>query len=196
MVGYLETNCYIVKSGKDCLVIDPGGDAGEILSVVEEQGLCVHAIVVTHGHFDHYLAAGELHEATGAPIYVGIDDLSALRDPGWMVEYIPSGYIAPREIKGLSDGDTVGAGELSFQVMSTPGHSPGSVCLHSPGVLFSGDLLFSGSIGRTDFPGGDSRAMRESLRKVGRLPDHTVVYPGHGPSTTIGKEKESNPYMD
>ncbi len=195
-VGPLGTNCYIVSSGKDSLVVDPGEDASEILSVIREKGLSVNAIIVTHGHFDHYIAAGALQEALGAPVYTGADDLSALRDPGWMAEYMPPGYIAPKEIKGLSDGDTVSAGELTFRVISTPGHSPGSVCLYSPGVLLSGDLLFMGSIGRTDLPGGDSRAIRESLVKVGRLPDDTVVYPGHGPSTTIGEEKASNPYMD
>lgn len=195
-VGYLETNCYIVSSGLDCLVIDPGDDAGEILSVIRDKGLRVHAILITHGHFDHFMAAGELQKAFGVPVYIGKDDADLLRDPGWMSEYMSPGYTAPRDLRTLSDGDTVSAGELSFQVMSAPGHSPGSVCFHSPGVLFSGDLLFMGSIGRTDLPGGNSIAIRESLAKVGRLAGDTAVYPGHGPSTTVGEEKTSNPYMD
>ncbi len=194
-VGSLETNCYIVASDRDCLVIDPGDDAGIILEVVGREGLRVHGIVLTHGHFDHYLAAGEVQEATGCPVYVGAADLPSLKDPGWMAEYMPPGHVMPEDVRVLSDGDTVEAGVLSFRVIHTPGHSPGSICLYSPGVLFSGDLLFNGSVGRTDLPGGDSRAMRESLRKVGMFPDDTVVYPGHGPSTTIGEEKESNPYL-
>jgi hydroxyacylglutathione hydrolase len=194
-VGSLETNCYIVTSAKDCLVIDPGGDAGTILRVVLEKGLRVHSIVLTHGHFDHYLAAGEVQESTGAPVYVGAGDLPTVKDPGWMARYLPSWPHVPKDIRTLCDDDTVLAGELSFRVMSTPGHSPGSLCLYSPGVLFAGDLLFRGSIGRTDLPGGDTRAMSESLLQVGQLPDDTVVYPGHGPSTTVGEEKESNPYL-
>jgi hydroxyacylglutathione hydrolase len=194
-VGSLETNCYIVVSDRDSLVIDPGDQAGIILDVIKRKGLGIHAIVLTHGHFDHYLAAGEVQKATGCPVYVGAADLQAVKDPGWMAEYMPSGHVMPEDVRVLSDGDTVEAGGLSLRVIHTPGHSPGSICLYSPGVLFSGDLLFNGSIGRTDLPGGDSRAMRESLRKVGEFSDDTVVYPGHGPSTTIGGEKESNPYL-
>ncbi len=194
-VGPLEANCYIAYSGKDSIVIDPGDEANSILSFVREKGLRVHAIVLTHGHFDHFLAAGKLQEALGAPVYIGREDLPMLTDPGWMAEYIPPGYVPPRDVRPLADGDTVGGGLLGVKVMSTPGHSPGSVCLYAPGVLFSGDLLFSGGIGRTDLPGGDPSAIKESLAKVVQLPDGTLVYPGHGPMTTIGDEKISNPYL-
>lgn len=194
-VGQLETNCYIAASGKKCVVVDPGGCARDILAKVNESALEVESILLTHGHFDHFLAAGEVQAATGAPVLVGAEDVPFLKDPGWMGEYMPKSAALPRDVRPIREGDVVTVGAESLSVIHTPGHSPGSSCFRAPEILFSGDLIFRRDVGRTDLPGGDDGDLMRSLERIMKLPDSTTIYPGHGPSTTVGYEKARNPYL-
>jgi glyoxylase-like metal-dependent hydrolase (beta-lactamase superfamily II) len=192
-MGPLEANCYIVACEEtlEGIVIDPGDEPDRIIEEIED--IEVVAIVLTHAHFDHVGAAGDIKEKTGAPIavheadvglYGGVKDQAAFW--GYKLDPLP----APDRL--LSEGDIIEAGTLSFTVVHTPGHSPGSICLYVGNAVFTGDTLFAGSIGRTDFPGGSMSDMRESFRKLMRLPDETLVFSGHGPGTTIGQERAEN----
>lgn len=179
VVGPLATNCYIVAAQKDgkAMVIDPGEDAPEILDALEADGLKAVYIVTTHAHFDHIQAVRELKAATGAEVF------------GHPADGLP---FADSE---LVDGMEFFFDGLTLKVIHTPGHSPGSCSLLTEGALFSGDLLFEGSVGRTDFPGGSYDQLLDSLDKIRPLPGSTVVYPGHGPATTMGREVEFNPFF-
>ena len=197
-LGALDTNCYIVWDDQRIgMVIDPADGAEKILAFIEEENLTIAAVVLTHAHFDHLLAAQDVCAATSAPLYVGKRDEEALADPvrnlSGVFQMCPP--IRLRADKTLSEGDTVQVGELSFSVLETPGHTPGCVCLMGENVLFSGDTLFRDSIGRVDFPGGDIPAMLTSLRRLTMLPAETVVYSGHGPVTTMAREVKKNPYL-
>ena len=195
-VGMLQTNCYIAgcpKVGR-CIVIDAGDEAGRILERVGAHGWKVELIVNTHAHFDHMLGVEELRKATGAPVAVHKSDVYWLQHAGEAFGLgQQAGVKADRE---LADGDELQLGEHSFEVIHTPGHSPGGICLLTTGILFSGDTLFSLGVGRTDLPGGDWNELIESVHdRLFTLPPDTVVYPGHGPSTTIGYEKANNPFV-
>lgn len=198
VLGDLETNCYMVwDDAKQALIIDPADDADTILDAVRQEGLTVVAVVLTHAHFDHMLAAESVCIATGAPLYVGRGDVDAMTDPirnlsGWFSDSEP---VTMTGVRPLKEGDTLRIGETVFAVMETPGHTPGCICLYSEGYLFAGDTLFRDSIGRLDFPGGDPNAMVCSLRRLMQLPEDTMVYSGHGPATTIGREMRHNPYL-
>lgn len=198
ILGELETNCYLVwGENGDGIVIDPADGAEEILAAIRERAILVKAVVLTHVHFDHMLAAEAVCDATGAPLFVGVGDQDALTDSnrnlsGW---FSPGKEIFINKAECLRDGDTISIGNEIFTVIETPGHTPGCICLHSGNTLFSGDTLFCSSIGRLDFPGGDVEAMELSLARLLQLPAETVVYSGHGPSTTIGREKKYNPYL-
>lgn len=198
-LGDLQTNCWLVDDGAGgpLLVIDPAGDAEVLLDAIA--GDDVSIVVLTHGHFDHLGAADAVREATGAPLAVHEADAgfitSAVTTGGVMFGYDHSTSAAERT---LADGDTIEAGTLRFRVLHTPGHTPGSICLleEAEGQLFSGDTLFAGSVGRTDFPGGDGRALSRSIaEKLAGLPPETVVHSGHGPDTTVGREVRVNPFF-
>ena len=197
-VGDLATNCYVVgcEDTLEAIVIDPGGDADRILAQVRALNLRVTRIVDTHGHFDHTLANGAVKAATGAPVAIHQADADMLTNPlksfaFWAGSLKPG---APADSL-LKDGDVVQFGHQELKVLHTPGHSPGSISLACPGLVFTGDALFQGSIGRTDFPGGSYDVLLRSIRtRLLTLPDETVAYTGHGPATTIGEERRSNPY--
>lgn len=202
-VGQLDANCFLVDDGQGGLavVIDPGDDYWRIADGLGAAQ--VAAVVLTHGHFDHLGAAGRLVEEFGAPLMVHEDDAAFITDAagtgGAMFGFTE--HVAPHADRLLAASDTVEAGELVLHVLHTPGHTPGCICLYvqdphgGPAHLFSGDTLFAGSVGRTDFPRGDSAAMRESIStRLAPLPGDTIVHPGHGPDTTIGREARINPF--
>ncbi len=204
-VGPLEANCWVVAArvGEPAIVIDPGGDAPVILA--ELAGATVSAVVLTHGHFDHLGAAAEVVAATGAPLLVHEADAARITSDeahgtgGAMFGF--DGLVAPPADRLLRDGDAVVSGDLKLTVLHTPGHTPGGICLFAEDPdggaphLFTGDTLFALSVGRTDFPGGDARALSTSIaRKFTALPEATLVHPGHGPDSTIGREARLNPF--
>jgi len=203
VLGVLETNCWVVAddAGGPAVVIDPADDVYAILDAVGERS--VSAIVLTHKHFDHIGAVRDLIAATGAPLLIHSADAGDLGDAvttgGAQFGFT---HTAPAPDRTLDDGDVVTAGEMTLTVLHTPGHTPGGICLlaESPAdpapQLFSGDTLFAGSVGRTDFAGGDSRALSNSIAcKLATLPAETIVHPGHGPDTTIGRERRLNPFF-
>lgn len=200
VVGPIQCNCYIVgdSATKEAIVIDPGDQPDDILDSVQRHGLKLVGAVATHAHFDHVLGAEAIRERAGVPFYLHIDDvplLAALQEQGRM--FLGREFSPPPEVdRHYADGDELAAGSLKLAVIHTPGHSPGSISLLAPGeAVFSGDTLFAGSIGRTDLPGGDHEleltSIRERLFPLEDLP----VYPGHGPPTSIDKEKISNPFV-
>lgn len=198
-VGPLGVNCYLAgdEAGREAIIIDPGADAEAIISSVEKLKLDVKLLVVTHGHFDHTGALKALKDATNAGIAIHKDDAPMLnkKDP-IAASFGFSFPVPPPADKLLSDGEKITIGKLIFQVIHTPGHTPGCICLLVGNKLFSGDTLFYSGVGRTDLPGGSTRIIQESIRgRLFTLPDDTVVYPGHGPETTIGQEKQGNPYV-
>lgn len=199
-VGPLACNCYIVgdPTTRQAIVIDPGGDADVLAEAIATHQLTVTAIVATHAHFDHVIAAERLRELTGAPFYLHDSDRPVL---DWMQEsaqmFLGVDVGPPPEVDtSVSEGDVLSAGEMQLHVIHTPGHSPGSISLLGDGALFSGDTLFAGSIGRTDLPGGDSRALVDAVKgKLFTLDQSLPVHPGHGPSTTLERERLSNPFV-
>lgn len=196
-LGALQANCYLLSDEEGATaVIDPGDEAGTILETVRAGELAVEAILLTHAHFDHILAADELRRETGAPVYVYETDAPALADPRRSLTVLAKGGAGPlRADHLLKDGEELRVGRLTVSVLHTPGHTPGSCCFLCGDALFSGDTLFAGSIGRTDFPGGDDQAMAASLRMLAALEPGIRVFPGHGESTTLSKERMENPYL-
>lgn len=196
VLGELETNCFVVAddAGGSLIVIDPAGEAARLLAAIGERPVGV--IVLTHGHFDHLGAARELVAATGASLLVHAADAASITSAhGSGAAMFGLDYSAPAADRELIDGDFVEVGPLRLTVLHTPGHTPGSMCLVGDGHLFAGDTLFSGSVGRTDFPGGDPRAMQRSIARLAELSDETRVHCGHGPDTTIGRERRVNPFF-
>ena len=197
VVGPLDTNCFIISDddGAAALVVDPAEEAKSILDALAETP--VAAVILTHGHFDHLGAAGEVCEATGAPLLVHADDAEFIVSPeGTGGALFGFHTTAPRADRTLVDGAVVACGSLTFTVLHTPGHTPGCICLYGHGHLFSGDTVFAGSVGRSDFPRGDARALSRSIaERLAPLPDETLVHPGHGPDTTIGRERAVNPFF-
>jgi hydroxyacylglutathione hydrolase len=199
-VGLIQTNCYVVgcEETKESAIVDPGGHPERILSEVERQGLTVKYVLNTHAHFDHTDANEALVEATGATLALHPADQPLLAASGGAAWFGMRADASPPPSLDLQDGDELEIGNLRFQVLHTPGHTPGHVCFYEPGqgVLFDGDVLFRQGIGRTDLPGGSWEQLMDSIQRIlFSLPDETVVYSGHGPATTIGDEKRLNPWL-
>jgi hydroxyacylglutathione hydrolase len=198
-LGQIGTNCYLVRadrSAAEAVVVDPGADAPEIRLALARAGATCSAILLTHSHFDHFGGLADLAEGTGAPVWLPEGELDVFRRPQ---DFFPG--IPIRSYEGdatlLSGGETVEAAGVSFQVQFVPGHAPGHLAYYADGSLFSGDVLFAGSVGRTDIPFGDWDTLLESIRTlVERYPPETVVYSGHGPATTLGAELARNPFLD
>jgi glyoxylase-like metal-dependent hydrolase (beta-lactamase superfamily II) len=198
-VGPLGANCYVLACPRtrDALVIDPGGDGEKIRDLMVADGLNLRLVANTHGHFDHVGADAFLVRESGAELLIHRNDLEMLEAMaaqgalfGFPVEP------PPRPSRFLEDGELLAVGDLRVRVIHTPGHSPGGVSFLVGGHLFSGDTLFAGSVGRTDLPGGDHMALMVSIRdRLLILPDETIVHPGHGPATTIGRERAGNPFL-
>ncbi len=198
VVGPLQVNCFIVadENSNEAIVIDPGDEPDRILEVVKDNNLKVKYIVCTHAHFDHIGAVTEIKEETGAKIIIHKDELEiyeGARDQAafWGYELAP----LPEPDIFVNEGDNIGFGNLSFVVIHTPGHSPGGISLYSENVVFTGDTLFAGSVGRTDFYGGDIERLRKSFVRLLSLPPETKVFSGHGPSSTIQREKTGNFFL-
>lgn len=197
-LGQIGTNCYLVRADRDAreaVVIDPGADVGEIEGALAAAGATCAAILLTHSHFDHIGALADLAEWSGAPVWLPEGELDVFRRPQ---EFFPG--VPVRSYGGdatlLAGGETVDAAGISFQVRHVPGHSPGHVSYYADGALFSGDVLFSGSVGRTDLPFADWDTLLDSIRSLAdAYPPETIVLSGHGPATTLGDELARNPFL-
>ncbi|MDP4109066.1 MAG: MBL fold metallo-hydrolase [Bacillota bacterium] len=198
-VGMIDTNCYIYFNGetKDAIIIDPGDEPEKILGAVREKGLRPGYILLTHGHFDHILAAQDMKEATGAKLAVSPKDADMLRKNGLeeFQAFLKGRFKEAKPDFLLYEGDTITLGPLSLSVIETPGHTEGSCVFRTDGILFTGDTLFYRECGRCDLSGGDYGKMLGSLKKIAGLPGDYTVLPGHGEKTTLGEERLYNPYM-
>ena len=197
-LGPIGTNCFVVRtetSAAEAAVVDPSGDATELRLTLARLGATCAGILVTHGHWDHLLGVAELASGTGAPVYMPEGERASLEQPAVS---LPAGLsLRPHSPDvPLHGGETIEVAGISFDVVSVPGHSPAHVAYYADGSLFSGDVLFAGSVGRTDLRGGDWDVLLASIRTlVDAYPPETVVYPGHGPATTLGQELAGNPFL-
>ena len=198
-VGVIGTNCYVVinEEQKKGVVIDPGGDADQILEKIKQKGITIEAIFLTHGHSDHIMAVDEVREVTGAKVYISEADADMLTKASSNLSvYMGAGREFKAADEFLIDGETITAAGLKFQVVATPGHTKGGICLLCGDTVFCGDTIFSESIGRTDLPGGSYSQILHSIKtKIMVLPDEMKLLPGHGPATTIGWERRRNAFL-
>ncbi len=198
-LGALSTNCYILadEESKDAIIIDAPDRADKILAFLNQEGYTLTGIILTHGHYDHILALHALKEATHAPIALHKNGLPFLHDGiNNLCHYVGIDWTPIEPDRLLEEGDWITVGALSFQVLHTPGHTSDCICLFGEGIALCGDTLFAGSIGRVDHPTGNMQQEIQSIQeKLMPLPDDTIVYPGHGPHTTIGKERRENPFL-
>ena len=196
-LGPIATNCYVVRAERgaaEAAVVDPGGDAATLRLELASMGAACTGILVTHTHWDHLGGVADLAEGTGAAVYAPEVERTVLERPS---DYYPDVHVRPwTPEKTLAGGETIEVAGISFDVLSVPGHSPGHLAFHADGCLFSGDVLFAGSVGRTDLPYADWDTLLDSIRTlVDRFPPETVVYSGHGPPTTLGDELARNPFL-
>jgi hydroxyacylglutathione hydrolase len=196
-LGPVATNCYVVRAERgapEAVMIDPGADATTLRLEIARMGTALAGILVTHTHYDHIGAVADLAEATGAPVYVSEVEAPVLANPG---AYYPGmGIRAWQAETTLAGDETIELAGISFETVEVPGHSPGHLAFFADDSLFSGDVVFAGSVGRTDLPYGDWTTLVESIRTlVDRFPSETTVYPGHGPPTTLGAELARNPFL-
>lgn len=196
-MGEFGTNCYAVESEqKNAVMIDCPCMADRLYGQLQKYGLTLKKILLTHGHIDHILAAGELSRLTGAEVFIHEDDLPKITDTRLnLAEEFGIPYTSIESVKTFADGDTLTLDEVEITVLHTPGHTPGSVCFFAEDFLFSGDTLFAGSIGRTDFIDGDFVAMSKSLAKLNEIEGEYTLLAGHGPQTTLSAEKKTNMYL-
>ena len=195
-LGAYQTNCYIVcaENAKSCAVIDPGYEPERVLAKVKELGLTVDAVLLTHGHFDHVGGVEKIVTETNCALWMSESDWSQFPSPITAYFY-PLANCDFTEVQFCEDGEVIHAGGLTFEVLSTPGHTYGSVCFVCEDTMFSGDTLFCRSCGRTDLPGGNWDTIQESLKRLSELPGDYTVYPGHGEATTLAAERKFNPYL-
>ncbi len=199
VVGEMQANCYLAwdEQSKEAVVIDPGGDADTIVDAISRNSLKVIHIIDTHAHVDHVGANDLIRQKTEASLFIHSADVSLLQDLELNLSQMlgrEKNFLPPTGV--LEDKDKLKLKGFDLEVLHTPGHTPGSVCLYGDGRLFSGDTLFAGGVGRTDLPGGNFKQLKDSLEhKILKLSDKVVVYPGHGPNTTIGKERRDNPFL-
>lgn len=197
-VGELQTNCYLFfeTANRNCFVIDPGDEAEKILALIAEEKLLPQAVVLTHGHPDHFGAAAVLIDRFRIPLWIHEADEKAMRSAnGRSLAAMFAVELPPPAGRLLVDGDLLSLDGLELRVIHTPGHSRGSISLYGGSLLFSGDTLFKGDVGRTDLPGGDEEEMRRSLDKISKLPPNTVILPGHGEGSILELELKENPCL-
>ena len=203
ILGDFQTNCYVVRRDEaavECLIVDPGFDADELLDFLSQRWLDPVAVIITHGHADHIAGVAALRQQyPKIKVYIHKADSGLLTDSEANLSVLTGAVVAtePADVL-LQDGDAIDEAGVQLQVLHTPGHTRGGICLYveSEATVFAGDTLFAGSVGRTDFPGGDMDQLIEGIRtKLFMLPDNTAVYPGHGMRTTIGREKRANPFV-
>ena len=196
-LGAAGTNCHVVRTGADAreaVVIDPGGEASEIVALLSRTSAACAGILLTHCHWDHLGGVADLARSTGAPVYIARFEAQVLERPD---DFYPAGYVAPYSADVLLDGEErIELAGISFETLLVPGHSPAHLAYYAEGALFSGDVVFAGGVGRTDIPFGDWDQLVDSIRLLmDRFPPETVVYSGHGPPTTLGAELARNPFL-
>jgi len=197
-VGEFQENTYLVidEATRRAVLVDPGAEPDRVVKWIRASGATLDAIWLTHAHLDHVGAVAGVTREWAVPVHMHPADRPTLaRGPQAAAMYGVAFEAPSAPDRELAEGDSVSVGDLTFSVMHVPGHAPGHVVFHGNGIVLGGDLLFAGSIGRTDLAGGDPRAMEESLARICELDDDLVVYPGHGPATTIGQERSSNPFL-